>query len=52
LGTVSRMMETGAHDVMVVDGERERLIPYARDRVVDSVDMATRTIVVDWDAEF
>ncbi len=52
LGTVSRMMETGAHDVMVVDGDRERLIPYARDRVVDSVDLATQTIVVDWDAEF
>ncbi|MFK7886171.1 MAG: ribosome maturation factor RimM [Gammaproteobacteria bacterium] len=52
LGTVGRMVETGAHDVMVVEGERERLIPYARDRVVDSVDLKTKCIVVDWDAEF
>jgi 16S rRNA processing protein RimM len=52
LGTVTRMVETGAHDVMVLEGERERLVPYAKGRVVQQVDLAARRIVVDWDAEF
>ena len=52
LGTVSRMMETGAHDVMVIDGERERLVPYARERVVHKVDLDAGTMLVDWDATF
>ena len=28
LGTVERLIETGAHDVLVVTGESERLIPF------------------------
>jgi len=50
-GTVSNLFETGANDVMVVRGERERLIPYVRD-VVREVDLAARTVIVDWDADF
>ena len=51
LGTVVRMMETGANDVLVVDGERERLVPYLPDRVVRRVDLAAGRIEVDWAAE-
>jgi 16S rRNA processing protein RimM len=51
LGTVDQMMETGANDVMVVAGERERLIPFIGD-VVKTVDLAARLITVDWDPEF
>ena len=51
LGRVSHLFETGANDVMVVRGERERLIPYI-DGVVESVDLAQGRIVVDWDADF
>jgi 16S rRNA processing protein RimM len=51
LGTVSHLFETGANDVLVVNGERERLIPYTRD-AVKAVDLAARTIRVDWDPEF
>jgi len=51
LGTVDQMMETGANDVMVVAGERERLIPFIGD-VVNTVDLAARLITVDWDPEF
>jgi 16S rRNA processing protein RimM len=51
LGTVSHLFETGANDVLVVTGERERLIPYTRDAVKE-VDLESRTIRVDWDAEF
>lgn len=52
LGEVERMMETGANDVVVVKGERERLIPWVKGSVVKSVDLSDRTIVVDWDADF
>ena len=45
-------METGANDVLVVKGERERLIPYVRDVVVKSVDLKQGVILVDWDPEF
>lgn len=52
LGRVEKMLETGANDVMVVSGDRERLIPYLLERVVRSINLDTGTIVVDWDADF
>ncbi len=51
LGVVERLMDTGANDVLVVKGERERLIPYIP-RVIRQVDLANRLIRVDWDADF
>jgi len=53
LGTVSHLFEVhGANDVLVVkDGEHERLIPFTRD-AVKQVDLESRVIRVDWDAEF
>lgn len=51
LGTVSHLFSTSANDVMVVQGERERLIPFIRDRFVTAVDLEDG-IVVDWDPEF
>lgn len=52
LGTVQGLFETGANDVMVVRGERERLIPFIRDTVVREVDIATGRMTVDWDPDF
>ncbi len=52
LGVVDHFMETGANDVMVVSGERERLIPFIRDQVIIKVDIAGGYVVVDWDADF
>lgn len=52
LGRVERMMATGANDVMVVSGERERLLPFLPGRFVDEVDLDGGRIVVDWDPEF
>ena len=48
LGEVARMMETGANDVMVVQGESERLIPFLPGTVVQSVDIERGAVVVDW----
>ena len=52
LGTVDYMMETGANDVMVVAGDRERLIPFVLGQVVAKVDLESGLILVDWDPEF
>lgn len=49
LGTVDHLMETGAHDVMVLAGEANRLIPFVPETVVVSVDLERGVITVDWD---
>jgi 16S rRNA processing protein RimM len=50
LGTVDHLIETGANDVLVVNGDRERLIPFTD--VVVEVDLAGRRLRVDWDPDF
>lgn len=52
LGEVSHLVATGANDVLVVRGERERLIPFLRESVIRSVDLDAGRIVVDWDPDF
>lgn len=52
LGRVDHLMETGANDVMVVAGDRERLIPFTPGRHVKEVDLDGGRIVVDWDPDF
>lgn len=59
MGSVTEMMETGSNDVLVVRanskdafGKQERLIPFLYEQVVKRVDLATKTITVDWDAGF
>lgn len=58
LGKVVKLFETGANDVLVVQGDegsvdqRERLIPYVPDQFVLSIDLDKREIKVDWDPEF
>lgn len=49
LGTVAYVMETGANDVLVVEGDSERLIPFVAGEVVLDVDLAKRVIRVDWE---
>jgi len=49
LGKVKDMLETGAHDVMVVEGEQKRLIPFVTDEVVLNVDLNEKVISVDWE---
>jgi 16S rRNA processing protein RimM len=51
LGVVDHLVETGANDVMVVAGERERLIPFTRNAVRE-VDLKAQIIRVDWDRDF
>ena len=51
LGRVAKLLETGANQVLVVEGERERLIPFVS-AVVVSVDLARGELVVDWGADY
>ena len=51
-GTVSHLFSTGANDVLVVQGERERMIPFLTPDYVKSVDFDTGLVTVDWDADF
>ncbi|TYC59378.1 ribosome maturation factor RimM [Marinobacter sp. BW6] len=58
LGKVHHLMETGSNDVLVVQAtagsidQRERLIPYLPGEVIQSVDLDSKRMVVDWDPEF
>jgi len=52
LGVISAMLETGADDVMVLQAERERLIPFVLDEIVREVDLDNGRLVVDWSPEY
>ena len=52
LGQISHMIATGANDVMVVRGDRERLLPFTPGHAVQSVDLSAGRVVVDWDPDF
>lgn len=51
LGTVDHLFASGANDILVVKGDRQRLIPYIKD-VIKKVDLVERVIIVDWDPDF
>jgi 16S rRNA processing protein RimM len=51
LGRVDSLMETGAHDVLVVKGSKEHLIPFIA-AFVGTVDIAAGKIEVDWGEDF
>lgn len=50
LGRVASLAETGAHDVLVVRGEQEYLIPLVFGTYIKNVDLAKGAIRVDWEA--
>lgn len=52
LGRVDHLMATGANDVLVVRGERERLIPFIRGRIIKDIDLERGTLTAEWDADF
>ncbi|MFQ5547252.1 MAG: ribosome maturation factor RimM [Woeseia sp.] len=49
LGQVDYLMATGANDVLVVAGDRQRLIPFVMDAVILDVDLVKGVISVDWE---
>ena len=51
-GTASHLFDTGANLVLVVIGERERMIPFVQPEYVREADFDAGIIRVDWDADF
>lgn len=51
LGRVSELFETPAHDMLVVQGARECLIPCVIGPIVKNVDLSARRMQVDWDPD-
>ena len=59
LGVVKEVFNTGANDVIRVKakandafGQKERLLPFVFDSVVQTVDKTERVITVEWDPGF
>lgn len=52
LGKIAELFETGANDVIVIKGDRERLVPFVTDDVVKRIDLEANLMVVDWDPDF
>jgi 16S rRNA processing protein RimM len=51
LGVVCELFATGANDVLRVQGERERLIPFIP-QVVREVSLDSAVIRVDWELDY
>ncbi|TAK63001.1 ribosome maturation factor RimM [Methylobacter sp.] len=52
LGVVDSLLETGANDVIIIQGERERVIPFLQEQTIINVDLDAGKIIVDWDPDF
>ncbi len=52
LGQVSKLLETGAHDVLVINGEfGEKMIPFVA-QFIEQVEAHNHTIRVDWGIDY
>jgi 16S rRNA processing protein RimM len=51
-GTVTKLIATGANDVLVVQGDEERLIPFVPEQVIKSVELDEGRIIVAWDSDY
>jgi len=52
LGRVESMIETGANDVMVCMGDKQRPIPFVQGEYVTDIDLNKGKITVHWDPDF
>ncbi len=52
LGKVTEILETGANDVLVIEGERRHLVPLIMKHYVTEIDIENGRITVDWDPEY
>lgn len=49
LGTVTEILPTGAHDVIVISGATRKLIPFIWERFIIKVELPNEKIVVAWE---
>ncbi len=51
LGTVDRLIETGANDVLIVkEGKKQHMLPYLPGEVVIDIDLENKVMRVNWEA--
>jgi len=48
LGKIDSIFETGANDVLVIEGEKRLLVPYVLGDVIKSVDLEAGKVRIDW----
>lgn len=51
-GKVTGLMETGANDVLLISGDRDRAVPFLQGQTVKHIDLTAKILQVDWDADF
>lgn len=51
LGRITGILQTGANDVLVVEGERERMIPFIAS-VIREVDVPAGAVRVEWESDY
>jgi 16S rRNA processing protein RimM len=55
LGQVESLVETGAHDVLVIkdkEQKTQRFIPFVMEEIVQKVDLDGGFILVDWESDY
>ena len=52
LGVVDSLLETGANDVVIVKGERDRVIPFLQNETIVDINLDLGLMIVDWDPDF
>jgi 16S rRNA processing protein RimM len=52
LGRVDHLIATGSHDVLVLAGKPQLLIPFVWGQVIREVDLGVGRIVADWSPEY
>jgi 16S rRNA processing protein RimM len=52
LGTIHYLFRTGSNDVIVTQGDRERMIPFISQTVILGIDFKNQVMHVNWEAEF
>ena len=58
LGRVKEILETNANDVLVIEptkssvDEKERLVPYVKDKVLKEINKIDKTILIDWSEDY
>ncbi|NKB36766.1 MAG: ribosome maturation factor RimM [Gammaproteobacteria bacterium] len=52
LGKITEIKETGANDVLVVEGQTRYLVPVLKGSVIKAVDLNEGKMLVDWDGEY
>ena len=52
LGHIAYLFRTGSNDVIVVEGNKRRLIPFMQKEIITHIDLKNQCVHVQWDPEF